>query len=55
VSLTDLIVSQTDPVTAVLLLGVLWHTRSIRSEMRREISQTRDRIERLESDAIDDS
>jgi len=53
VSLTDLLVSQTDPVTALLLIGVLWYTRGIRSEMRRELRQTRERIERLESEAIE--
>lgn len=51
-AIVDLIVSQTDPITAILLVGIIYYVRSTRNEIRREIRENRDRVERLEATHI---
>lgn len=52
-SVVDILVTTTDPVTALLLLGIAYYCRSIREDLRTDLRETRDRVERLESELID--
>lgn len=47
-ALTDILVQQTDPVTAVLLVVIIVYVRSIRTNLKEELSLVRGRISRLE-------
>jgi len=47
-SVTDLIVTQTDPIVAVLLVGILWYLRRVRKDLQREMQRIRERTQRLE-------
>jgi hypothetical protein len=52
-ALLDLIVATTDPVTAVLLVWIVHYTRGIREDLREDLQETRERVERLEAELID--
>jgi len=54
-AIIDFIVQQTDPVTAVLLLMIVFHTHSLRKEFRRAHKQHRRRLRRLEDELLDDN
>lgn len=47
----DLVVQQTDPVTALILFGILVYLRSMKQSIREDIQQTRARIKRVENRA----
>jgi hypothetical protein len=58
--LVDVIIAETDPVVSLLLVGIIWYSRSTRQElrreredMRRELRKARERIERVESELLD--
>lgn len=51
----DLLVSQTDPVTALLLLILSHYVRNIDQRLQDEIRRVRKRVNRLEDSQIADS
>jgi hypothetical protein len=52
--LTDLIVQQTDPVVAIILIVMVAYMASIRRNIKDELSLLRERIERVENELLDD-
>jgi hypothetical protein len=52
--LTDLIVQQTDPVVAIILIVVVFYMASIRRNIKHELSLLRERIERVENELLND-
>ncbi len=52
--LTDLIVQQTDPVVAIILVVMVAYIASIRRDLKSELSLLRERIERVENELLDD-
>jgi len=52
--LTDLIVQQTDPVVAIILVVMVAYMASIRRNIKDELSLLRERIERVENELLDD-
>jgi len=52
--LTDLIVQQTDPVVAIILIVMVAYMASIRRDLKDELSLLRERIERVENELLDD-
>jgi len=54
-ALTDLIVQQTDPVTAILLVVNVFYIRSLQQHFRRERQHQRKRLRRLENELLDDN
>lgn len=53
--LTDLIVQQTDPVVAIILIVMVAYMASIRRDLKQELSLLRQRIERVENELLDNS
>lgn len=53
--LTDLIVQQTDPVVAIILIVMVAYMASIRRNIKNELSLLRERIERVENELLDSS
>jgi len=53
--LTDLIVQQTDPVVAIILIVLVAYMASIRRDLKRELSLLRERITRVENELLDNS
>jgi len=53
--LTDLIVQQTDPVVAIILIVMVAYMASIRRDLKQELSLLRERIERVENELLDSS
>jgi len=53
--LTDLIVQQTDPVVAIILIVMVAYMASIRRNIKDELSLLRERIERVENELLDNS
>jgi hypothetical protein len=53
--LTDLIVQQTDPVVAIILIVMVAYMASIRRDLKSELSLLRERIERVENELLDNS
>lgn len=53
--LTDLIVQQTDPVVAIILIVMVAYMASIRRDLKSELSLLRERIERVENELLDSS
>jgi len=53
--LTDLIVQQTDPVVALILIVMVAYMASIRRDLKQELSLLRERIERVENELLDNS
>jgi len=51
--LTDLIVQQTDPVVAIILIVIVAYMASIRRDLKSELSLLRERIERVENELLD--
>jgi hypothetical protein len=54
-ALTDLIIQQTDPVVAIILVVMVIYMASIRRNIKDELSLLRQRIERVENELLDDS
>lgn len=54
-ALTDILVQQTDPLTATLLVAIVFYIRQIRNDFRREHEQQRSRLLRLENELLDDN
>ncbi len=52
--LTDLIVQQTDPVVAIILIVMVAYMASIRRNIKNELSLLRERIERVENELLND-
>jgi len=52
--LTDLIVQQTDPVVAIILVVMVAYMASIRRNIKNELSLLRERIERVENELLND-
>lgn len=52
--LTDLIVQQTDPVVAIILIVMVAYMASIRRDLKSELSLLRERIERVENELLND-
>jgi hypothetical protein len=52
-AIVDALFQLTDPVTALLLIGILYHVSAMREELRQEIARNRERVERIESTHID--
>jgi len=53
--LTDLIVQQTDPVVAIILIVMVAYMVSIRRDLKSELSLLRERITRVENELLDNS
>jgi len=53
--LTDLIVQQTDPVVAIILIVMVAYMASIRRDLKQELSLLRERITRVENELLDNS
>jgi hypothetical protein len=47
-AIVDALFQLTDPVTALLLVGILYHVSAMREELRQEIERNRERVERVE-------
>lgn len=54
-ALVDLIIQQTDPVTALLLVVIAGYTRQLRNDFKQEHREQRRRIRRIENELIDDN
>jgi len=54
-ALSDLIVQQTDPVVAIILIVMVAYMASIRRNIKNELSLLRERIERVENQLLDNS
>jgi hypothetical protein len=54
-ALSDLIVQQTDPVVAIILIVMVAYMASIRRNIKDELSLLRERIERVENELLDNS
>jgi hypothetical protein len=54
-ALSDLIVQQTDPVVAIILIVMVAYMASIRRNIKNELSLLRERIERVENELLDNS
>jgi len=54
-ALSDLIVQQTDPVVAIILIVMVAYMATIRRDLKRELSLLRERIERVENELLDSS
>lgn len=52
--LTDLIVQQTDPVVAIILIVMVAYMAGIRRDLKNELSLLRERIERVENELLND-
>jgi hypothetical protein len=46
--IVDVLLAATDPVSTLLLLGILAHVRWMREDLRKEIVENRERVERVE-------
>lgn len=53
--IVDLLISQTDPVTALLLIVLSHYVRNIDKRLQDEIRRVRQRVNRLEDSQIADS
>jgi len=53
-ALSDLIVQQTDPVVAIILIVMVAYMASIRRNIKYELSLLRERIERVENELLND-
>jgi len=53
-ALSDLIVQQTDPVVAIILVVMVAYMASIRRNIKNELSLLRERIERVENELLND-
>jgi hypothetical protein len=53
-ALSDLIVQQTDPVVAIILIVMVAYMASIRRNIKHELSLLRKRITRVEDELLDD-
>jgi hypothetical protein len=53
-ALSDLIVQQTDPVVAIILIVMVAYMASIRRNIKNELSLLRERIERVENELLND-
>jgi hypothetical protein len=53
--LTDLIVQQTDPIVAIILIVMVAYMASIRRDLKQELSLLRERIERVENELLNNS
>jgi len=54
-ALSDMIVQQTDPVVAIILIVMVAYMASIRRNIKNELSLLRERIERVENELLDNS
>jgi len=54
-ALSDLIVQQTDPVVAIILIVMVAYMASIRRNIKDELSLLRERIERVENELLDNN
>jgi len=54
-AVSDLIVQQTDPVVAIILIVMVAYMASIRRNIKNELSLLRERIERVENELLDNS
>jgi len=54
-AVTDLIVQQTDPVVAIILIVMVAYMAGIRRDLKSELSLLRERIERVENELLDNS
>jgi hypothetical protein len=54
-AVTDLIVQQTDPVVAIILIVMVAYMAGIRRDLKNELSLLRERIERVENELLDNS
>jgi len=54
-ALSDLIVQQTDPVVAIILIVMVAYMASIRRDLKSELSLLRERIKRVENELLDNS
>lgn len=50
----DLLLRTTDPVVALMLIGMLGYLRQIRRSLSRQVRDVRDRVERVEGAYIPD-
>jgi len=53
-ALSDMIVQQTDPVVAIILIVMVAYMASIRRNIKNELSLLRERIERVENELLND-
>jgi hypothetical protein len=53
-AVTDLIVQQTDPVVAIILIVMVAYMAGIRRDLKNELSLLRERIERVENELLND-
>jgi hypothetical protein len=52
-ALVDLLLQTTDPVTALLLIGIYLRLREVRDNLRQDLAETRGRVERLEAELLE--
>jgi hypothetical protein len=53
-SIVQILIENTDPITALILIFILFYLRNIRENLKEELKNTRKRVERLENHLLDD-
>lgn len=53
-AITDLLLATTDPVTALMLIGLAAYIRSVKNSIRSDVKRVRNRVGRLEDSHIPD-
>lgn len=50
--IADLLLQSTDPITAILMVVLVYYVRQIKEDLRRDIQTVRSRVNRLENSHI---
>lgn len=53
-ALTDLLLATTDPVIALMLVGLAWYIRNVKNSLHDDIENVRQRVQRVEGAYIPD-
>lgn len=53
-ALVDLLIDNTDPITSLMLIFILTYLRNIRVNLKEELENTRERVERIEDKLRED-
>lgn len=53
-SLFEILIQNTDPITALILVFILIYLRNIRTNLKEELENTRERVERVEDHLLED-
>jgi len=53
-AIIDLLVTQTDPITAIVLVGMWYQMRAMRADLKEDMQANKQRISRLEEGVMNE-